>query len=575
MRSLLAPLYFLLMVWGVSLYAQTPLPTEKTHYVDSLNRYYQQTSLPIYLYISHKPSPEGATQLHTKTEAIHSPEPMYLDGDGMHYLRHFDAIDKVAVDFVIYGDGKAPNSSDDFVQAPSYTSNGITYYGKNLQVVLTTKDDMSGVKDFYASRNAAAYAAYAAPLVFEEEGEQTLNYYATDNVGNREEPQQKRFTVDLSPPETYHNVTGVASGNIISTSTKIYLTYQDNLSGVAKTFYRLDGGKWQPYNGTYVPFMTLEDGDHVLEYYSTDHVQNAESPKSYAFYLDKTAPITASDVLGDRFIAEDNQVYFSGRTKLKLTAVDNKSGVKEILYSIDGEPFQPYTDPFYLPSKSGVHTIRFFALDNMDNKTGTDTRRYEEYRHNVSKVYVDLTGPALSYSYRGPKFGTRDTIFINGQTEILLSAKDAESGLQKITYTLNNEGEEIPYSQPFKITESGVHRIDYFGYDNVNNRNRDQFYLFVDNDPPRILPTFSISPVGSMEGQNIYPKFVTVFLAATDQKVGYQKIRYRINGGPEKSYTGLIQGFQADTDYRIEVFATDNLGNESVEEIRFRTAAGN
>lgn len=555
-----------------SLRGQTPETPEKTFYVDSLNRYYQHTSLPIYLYISHKPSPEGATQLHTKQEPAHSPEPMYLDGDGVHYLRHYDAIDKVATDFIIYGDGKAPKSSVVFMGAPQFKENGTTFYGKNLRVSLATKDDMSGVKNFYQSRNGEAYAAYNAALAFDQEGEQVLSFYATDNVGNAETPQERRFTVDISPPETFHNITGIASGDIVSTSTKIYLSRQDNLSGVAQTFFRLDGGEWKKYNGTYVPFAYLDDGDHVLEYYSEDRVENKEEPKTFKFYLDKTAPITASDVLGDRFIAEDNQVYFSGRTKLKLTAVDNKSGVKEVLYSIDGGEFQKYTEPFYLPSKAGIHTIRFFALDNMTNKTGTSTRQYEEYRHSVSKVYVDLTGPTLSYSYRGEEFRTRDTVFINGRTEVLLAARDAESGLQKITYTIDGTGEEIPYKEPFTLESSGVHRIDYFGYDNVNNRNRDEFFLVVDNDPPKIFPTFSISPVDKVGDLDVYPKFVTVFLAATDEKVGYKQILYSINGGTERTYNGLIQGFKAGTEYTIRVRATDNLGNEAVREVRFRTA---
>ncbi len=555
-------------------FGQTSAETEKTFYVDSLNRYYQQTSLPVYLYISHKPSPEGATQLHSQEKTdVHSPEPMYLDGDGLHFLKHRDAIENVDVNFLIYADGKAPKSSVEFLDAPTYRQEQQTYYGKNLRVPLTTKDDMSGVKDFYFSRNGEAFQASTTDLRFDQEGEQTLKYYATDQVGNREEVNTKTFIIDLSAPETFHNITGVASGNVISVSTQIYLTRQDNLSGVGKTFYRLDGGDWKAYNGISVPFSFLDDGDHVLEYYSVDRVENEESLKKYEFYLDKTAPITASDVLGDRFIADDNQVYFSGRTKLKLTAVDNKSGVKEVLYSIDGEEFQKYVEPFYLPSEAGVHTIRFFALDNMTNQTkGTATSKYAEYRHSVSKVYVDLTGPTLSYNYQGNEFRTRDTVFINGKTEVLLAAKDSESGLQKITYTIDGAAEETLYEQPFTIPASGVHRVDYFGYDNVNNRNRSEFYLVVDNDPPQIYPTFSISPVGKEGELAIYPPFVTIFLAATDEKVGYKRLRYQINGGTERTYAGLIEGFKPNQEYTIRVTAFDKLDNQSVQEIRFRTS---
>jgi hypothetical protein len=61
----------------------------------------------------------------------------------------------------------------------------------------------------------------------------------------------------------------------------------------------------------------------------------------------------SADVLGVRFIVGD-RIYFSGRTKLKLTAVDKKLGVKEIKYFID-DMGGAYSDPFYLPSKAGRH----------------------------------------------------------------------------------------------------------------------------------------------------------------------------------------------------------------------------
>lgn len=85
---------------------------------------------------------------------------------------------------------------------------------------------------------------------------------------------------------------------------------------------------------------------------------------------------------------------------MKLTAVDNKSGVKEIRYSIDGKDFEVYDQPFYLPSISGAHTVRYYSIDNMANQTvGRKGSGYEEFKHNVSKVYLDLTGPSILYSY--------------------------------------------------------------------------------------------------------------------------------------------------------------------------------
>jgi hypothetical protein len=444
---------------------------------------------------------------------------------------------------------------------------------------------MSGIKTLFQSANKTNFTAYSGKTVFESEGEQNFQFYAVDNVGNAEKAHTRTFTVDLSSPETYHNVIGIAKEKIISLSTKIYLTFSDKLSGTANTYYRIDDGKWREYEkNMIIPLDPLTDGNHTLFYYSVDNVTNKENEKSFEFYLDRTAPIMSADVLGDRFIVGD-QVYFSGRTKLKLTAVDNKAGIKKTLYSVDGSDYKDYDEPFYLPSKSGLHIIRYYALDNMENEgAGNRNARFDEYKHSVSSVYVDLTGPTLSFQYLEPKFQKGDTIYITPQTRMKLSAFDPESGLQKISYTIDGVGDEITYNQPFTIPETGRHTVNYYGYDNVNNRNISSFVMIVDNKAPDIFVNFSISPNtyenmpptadGKTTGDGklpIYPSYVTLFLAATDLQTGFDEIRYAINGEKPKPYEGLIRGFEKNKVYTVTIFAEDKLGNKSEKVIKFKT----
>lgn len=583
-------LFFLLLFLGASLFAtaQNQQAHEKGSYVDSLNRYYQQASLPLYIYVSHSPS-QAPTQL-TKEESENENKkaelkPIYLDGHGKHYLRHIDGLHNISENFAVYADGIAPESNSSFLAAPRYNRNGVQYYGKGLTVSLATKDEMSGIKTLFQSSNKSEFVAYNNNITFDTEGEQNVQYYAVDNVGNAEKPHVRNFTVDLSSPETYHNVVGIAKEKIISLSTKIYLTYSDKLSGVANTYYKIDDGKWKEYErNMIIPLEQLTDGDHTLHYYSTDNVANKEETKSFEFYLDRTAPIMSADVLGDRFIVGD-QVYFSGRTKLKLTAVDNKAGIKKTLYSVDGGNYQDYNEPFYLPSKSGLHVVRYYALDNMENEgAGNRNARFDEYKHNVSTVYVDLTGPTLSFQYLDNKFQKGDTIYVTPNTRIKLAAFDPESGLQKIAYSIDNQTDETLYSQPFTIKEFGKHTINYFGYDNVNNRNVSSFVFIVDNKPPDIFVNFSIAPnsweqapptaSGSSSGEEkiaIYPTYTTLFLAATDLQTGFDEIRYSVNGEKSRPYEGLIRGFEKNKIYTITIYAEDKLGNKTEKVIRFKT----
>jgi predicted enzyme related to lactoylglutathione lyase len=554
-------------------FGQTQKQHPKGSYVDTLNRYYQQADLPLYVYFSHAPD-VAATQISPDDNPVRKNEvkPIYLDGHGKHLIRHFDELHKNTENFAVYADGIAPKSTIFFHDAPTHLGkNGKRYYGKNLTISLSTKDEMSGIKDLFYAVNKAEYEGYTDKITINQEGENSLHFYAVDNVGNVEIPQISNFIVDLTAPSTYHHIVGVASNNIISVSTKIYLTSEDSISGVRNTYYRFDNETDKPYTGGVLPFSHLNDGEHTLYYYSIDYTANKEELKEYKFYLDKTAPIMSSDVLGDKFIVND-KVYFSGRTKLKLTAVDNKSGIKEVLYSIDNEDFKTYSDPFYLPNKAGNHIIRYYALDNMSNEgAGNRDAKFDEYRHNVSTVYVDLTGPALGNIFSGAKFQKGDTLFINAETKVRLIAEDPESGLQKITYTLDGSQEEITYTQPFSINKSGKHNVNYFGYDNVNNRNVANFTVIVDTEGPDIFYHFSVKPTRTENEIPVYPAYSALFLAATDWLTGFDHIRYSINGGKEQIYSGLIQGFEKGKEYTIKISATDKLGNSNSIDVKFKT----
>lgn len=556
--------------------AQEQQKHEKGAHVDSLNRYYQQADLPLYLFVSHSPDakPTQLSEFNSKKQ-VNPVEPIYLDGHGEHHLTHRDAVHGQAQQFTVYADGIAPKSSIQFTTAPHYVGNGRHYYGKDLSVTLSTVDEMSGVAALFHSVNGEEYQSYSPSMGFKQEGDFQYKYYSVDNVGNVETINTDIFTVDLTAPKTYYNVVGVNKDGIISTSTKIYLTFEDNISGVATTYYKLDDGDYKPYRAeTNIPFQQLEDGDHTLTFYSVDNVKNEEVAQSFDFYLDKTAPIMSADVLGDKFVVGD-QVYFSGRTKLKLTAVDNKAGIKEVYYAIDGKEFQKYEDPFYLPSIAGEHVVRYYALDEMENRgAGNSDYAYDEYRHNVSKVYVDLTGPVMSFEYLGEQFLKGDTIYITGDTKIKLAADDPESGLQYISYQIDKKDGEENYNAPFIIPESGTHEVEYFGYDNVNNRNVDRFVMVVDNTPPEVEARFSVQPDASQatgDGIPVYPSYTTIYLSSTDELTGAEDIRYSINGGPERVYSKPITGLKKGQTFKLKIMSSDKLGNEKEEVVEFKT----
>ncbi|MFP5040177.1 OmpL47-type beta-barrel domain-containing protein [Parasediminibacterium sp. JCM 36343] len=548
------------------------------HYTDTATgKLYWNRSQPVYLWVSSQP--DHAEEPLKKSPNTRVSVPFYLDTEGPNYIRSKNAVDPDTketakplqeVMLEIYADGIAPETNIALDAYKKYTSaKGVLYYGPSLSFTVNATDKTSGVENIFYSINGQPFTAFNDKQIISEQGDYNLQFYATDNVGNASKVKQHVFTVDNTPPFTNINVNGISVGNQISPATKIYINQIDTVSGINNTYFKFDNTSFEQYNGRALDISRLSEGKHLISYYSDDKVGNKEEPKLFDFYLDKSAPIMAADILGDRFIA-NNTVYFSGKTKLKLTAIDNKVGVKEVRYAIDGETFKTYTQPFYLPNVSGMHDIKFYSVDNLNNQTtSADGSGYEEFKHNVTKVYVDLTGPTMSHKILGDVTFRRDTMLLGPKNKIVLSATDPESGLQKITYSFDGQLIENDYKTPISMDKDGYHLLEYFGYDNVNNRNPDAFYFITDNTGPEIYHYFTVGSIDTKNGVAVYPASAGLSLAGTDELSGLKTIMYSVDGQPEKLYSTTITGLKHNAKHTIKITATDYLGNESFDEISF------
>ncbi len=566
-------LYIFLMKNGL---AQEQLKHEIKYYVAEDGKLFWNKKLPAYIRISPNPTDSGLLMKSEVTKQYTNP--YYFDTEGKNKIRSRWATDqeskktiqpKIEVIWEVYVDGIAPLSKLNYQESSRYFDGTNTFLGSNLLLDITSNDYNSGVEQVYYSLNGENYKPVTQQIKTDSEGEQVLKYYAVDNVGNIEKVKEKKFILDLTPPKTYYNITGISDGEIIALSTKIYLSAEDSLAGVAKTFYRIDDGKDIIYRkGTRIPLSNLKDGEHKLYVYSIDKVNNKEPETIVPFYLDRTAPIVASDILGDRYMMGE-KIFFSGRTKMKLTAVDNKAGVEDLFYSVNGSKFTQYESPFYLPTIQGTHIVKYYATDKMQNNSGGKSSKYEKYKHVVSRIYVDLTGPILSHKLLGATYKTRDTVFISQDTKLKFSAFDKESGMQYISYSIDDQPEETRYEVPIQFTEPGFHKLVYYAYDNVNNRNRAELSFYVDSKGPEIKYNYSIASQGIKVDLPIYPYHVILYLGATDQTIGTKDLFYSINKGTLKSYSFSVSGFKRNTINTVDIKARDYLNNETNLELKF------
>ncbi len=564
----------ILLLSCINLFSQEPLKHEKKFFTAKSGRFYIQKSMPLYFRISNSPNENAKSHLLTSETYNYQVKAFYFAKDGLNVFKHparVDTVTKLEVhggttDFQIYADGTSPVTNHEFSKTPTYTKNNTVFFGKNLEVSLTSKDEVSGVEQIFYSIDKAIFANYSGNLKFDKEKSYEFKYYAVDNVGNDENVTSKSFYVDLTSPVSNLKFTGDLIDTIISGRSLINLSSTDALTDVNKINYKFDGEGDLVYSKP-ISGSVLSEGEHEIIYYATDNVKNVEKENKLKFFVDKTAPIIVEELLGDTYVANGKE-FSSGRTKLKLTAIDNRAGVKGIYYSINNGKYLLYDKPFYLSSQKGNLVVKSYAVDNVNNQSLADQS------NNASQLYrsyVDLAGPDLSYSYEGETFKMRDTVYISDRTKIKLKAIDPESGLNRIVYNLDGSPDTV-YHAPFTIKGNGLHKIDYFGYDNVSNSNQANFFCKVDQTGPEINYQFSMPPynqkVVNGKAVPVYQEHALLYIMAFDAVSGVDKIYYTLNNEPEKLYSNFLQKLKKGQ-YSLKLRSIDKLGNQTTKEVQF------
>jgi endoglucanase len=148
----------------------------------------------------------------------------------------------------------------------------------------------------------------------------------------------------------------------------VSLTATDDLSGVAKTEYSLDGGTtWQ----TYTPPVTFsQDGQYTVSYRSTDDALNEETAKTISFKLDTNAPaITINGVMNGAY-------NDSSELTPVITLDDSLSGVdaNKTTVTLDGNSIEQGATIALYTLPLGSHTLTVTASDLAGN---TSTKEIE------------------------------------------------------------------------------------------------------------------------------------------------------------------------------------------------------
>jgi fibronectin type 3 domain-containing protein len=380
--------------------------------------------------------------------------PFVVSGDGVHKLTYW-SVDQ-------NNNAEAVNTSSISIDttAPVVTfgtaspsANAAGWNNGQVSVPFTVSDATSGVGS----------SSPASPLTFTAEGAgQTATVTVTDAAGNTATVKSPAVNIDLTAPYTYISMTGTYSGTsgVSLSPVTVTLTGNDALSGVAATYYTVDGGAQQTYSAA---FTVSGDGSHTVKYWTVDAAGNVEAAHTQTISIDTSVPVTTATLSGPT----GSNGWYKGSVNVTLSATepDGSSEIQTTWYTLDNAT-STYSAPFTI-SGDGTHALSYRSQDTAGNLENWSAPQ---------SVNIDSTAPVSTAS-------------VSGAT-VTISASDATSGVAATDYTIDG-GAQQTYTSPFTVAGAGGHTVAYWSVDKAGNAEAQHTTTVTVNPSPSLT---SVSP---------------------------------------------------------------------------------
>lgn len=174
-------------------------------------------------------------------------------------------------------------------------------------------------------------------------------------------------------------------GSRYLTRDHINVSPSDDASGIAEVRYRVNDGQWNSAKSlASIPFT--EEGEYKLFYFSVDRAGNKEPIQIVDFIKDTNPPTSNVEWMGTMTKGKGNTNFLSPTSAIRLVAKDNRSGVKDILYSVTCQSgtqseFKSFTtDISVLGLKSECKSsfqLFYYAVDQVGNEEPVKTLNFQ------------------------------------------------------------------------------------------------------------------------------------------------------------------------------------------------------
>jgi regulation of enolase protein 1 (concanavalin A-like superfamily) len=253
----------------------------------------------------------------------------------------------------------------------------------------------------------------------------------------------------------------------------------------ATTEYQVGNGAFQPYNG---PVTISQEGTTTVTYRSTDAEGNREADKSITVKLDKTAPTSTATLSPAAANGQDGWY----RSDVQLTIATENGATTQ--YKVGDGAFQTYSGPVTL-DQEGTTTVTYRSTDEAGNQEETDK---------TVTVKIDKTAPT-STATKDPAQANADGDY-SGPVTVTLTGADAAggSGLERVEYRLDDDGEWTTYTGPVTLSRDGQHTLEHRAVDKAGNEGATTTETLTIKTPttqqpqpqpqPSVMPTPTVTP---------------------------------------------------------------------------------
>jgi hypothetical protein len=379
--------------------------------------------------------------------------PFQIFGNGLHDFEYFSSDHAGNVESLSTAQLKIDAEMPSTDSTPTGTLGTNGWYTGNVTFDLAGSDSVSGVAFIQYRVDTGPWLTYVGSFKIVGEGLHTIEYCSVDNAGNTEAVQTVQVSIDTLDPSTSGDVSGTSgSGGWFRSDVTIMLTGTDASSGVQRTLYRVDGGTWMTYVGS---FSIATDGTYTVEFYSVDNASNAETTTSITVKIDSVAPSTGETVSG---VIGDN-AWYTGDVSIALVGSDSTSGVQYTKYRINGGSWQDYPGSIAL-TRDGAFTVEYYSSDTAGNVEGTM----------MLDIKIDMTDPNLD-SLSIDDLDGEGTLTTSIAT-VRWTGSDAMSGIDHYEVGIDGGGPSnvgLQFTKTFTNLKDGSHTVTVKAVDKAGN----------------------------------------------------------------------------------------------------------